>query len=143
MLAIDDSSCSWLSNTIGTAELLDGLTALGTELFHWTSPNWISIGSVGNCTVECIDTGSWGIDDGIRRFDEDCINVFVWLLPKLNDCVGPSTNSYSSIDGKIICGISSLDCLDGKDVSLGIGWDEMIFVFDDGTDLLVGFVRAE
>jgi hypothetical protein len=36
-----------------------------------------------------------------------------------------------------------LDCLDGKDVSLGIGWDEMIFVFDDGTDLLVGFVRAE
>ncbi len=116
---------------------------MGTELFHWTSPNWISIGSVENCTVGCIDTGSWGIDDGIRRFDEDCNDIFFSLLSKFNDCVGPSTNSNSSIDGTIICGISSLNCLDGKDVSLGIGWDKVVFVLDDGNDLFGGFLRVE
>jgi hypothetical protein len=116
---------------------------MGTEPFHWISPNWISIGSVENCIIGCINTGSWGIDDGVRRFDKGCNNVFFWLLSKLNDCVWSSTNSYSSINGDIICGIFSVDCFDSKDVSLGFISDEVIVVLDDEIDLLVGFVRVE
>lgn len=151
LLTIDDNSCSWLFNSVGITISLGGLTAIGIESFHWTSPNWTSIGSVENWTVGCIATGCWGIDDNIRGFDKVCTVDFCWLLSKCNDCVGPSTNSYSSIDGEIICGgggSSSLDCLDGKDVSLGIGWNEVavVFVFDDdddddGIDLLGGFGR--
>lgn len=119
-----------------------GLTAIGTELFHWTSPNCISIGSVENCTVGCIETGCCGIDDCIRRFVNFCS-----LLSKFIDCVGSLTNTYSSIGGEIICGISSVDDFDGKDVSLGIGWNEvLVLVFDfddDGMDLLDGFERFE
>jgi hypothetical protein len=110
---------------------------MGTESFHWTSPNWISMGLVGNCTVGCIDTGFWGINDGIRRFGEDCNDVFFSLLSKLNDCGTPSINSYSSVDGEVIC-VSSLFDSSGNDViSLGICSDDIVVV-DNGTDLLIG-----
>lgn len=124
-------------NDISSSWLLDGLTAVGTESFHCTSPNWISIGSIEYCTVGCIETGSWGIADGIRRLDEDCIDIFFWLLSKVNDWVGPSTNSYSSINEDVICGMFSFDCFNGKDVSLGRG------ASDGGISLGGGLVRAE
>lgn len=129
VLPMDDISSSWS---------LDGLTAVGTESFHCISPNWISIGSVENCTVGCIETGIWEIADGIRRLDEDGgIDIFFWLLSKVNDWVEPSTNSYSSINEDVIGGIFSFDCFDGTDISLGRG------VSNGGFGLWVGLVRAE
>ncbi len=92
---------------------MDGVTAIGIESFHWISPNWISIGSVENWIVRCIDTGCRGIDDGIECFvvDDDDKGVCLRLLSNVNDCVVPPINSYSSVDVDGVGVISSF-CLD-------------------------------
>ncbi len=116
-----------LFNEFARIELVDGVTAIGTESFHWTSPNWISIGCVENCTVGCIDTGCWGMDDGIGRFVDDDV---LRLLSNVNDCVVPPINSYSSVDDDVGVGVISCFCFDEEIVSLGFSWID--------NDLLLG-----
>ena len=111
-------SCSYSnvcsSNDFARIGLLDGVIAIGTESFHWTSPNWTSIGLLENRIVGCIHTACWGIDRLIKTDDDDDdetddeTEVFFWLLSNVNDWDVPPMNSYSSADDDIVGVISSL-----------------------------------
>lgn len=117
-----DKSCS--SNDLFDIGLLDGVTGIGTESFHWISPNWISIVFDEYCIVGCIDTGSCGIDDGVGRFGSGDKEVFFRLLSNVNDWVVPPMNSYSSVDNDVI-GIISSFCFDDI-ISLEFIWLSVI-----------------
>ncbi len=111
------------SNDFVNIGLLDGggVIAIGIESFHWTSPNWISIGSVENWIVGCIETGSWGIDDDIiGRLVNDVNGLFLRLLSNVNDCDVPPINSYSSVEEDVVGVISSLIFDDVNGISFNL-----------------------
>lgn len=97
--------------------LLDGVIAIGTESFHWTSPNWISIGWCENRIDLCMQTAFWGIIDETE--------FFFWLLSNVNDWDVPPENSYSSIDddtiGVIFSWISEDDVTSTTDLIWSVG----------------------
>ncbi len=101
---------------------MDGVIVIGIESFHWTSPNCISIGFVENRIVECINTGCWGIDDGVRCFVNDVNELFLRLLSNVKDWDVPPMNSYSSVDDDVVVGVISSVCFDEDIISLGLTW---------------------
>ncbi len=97
---------------------MDGVIVIGIESFHWTSPNWISIGFIENCIVGCINTGCWGIDDGVRCFVNDINELFLRLLSNVKDWDVPPINSYSSVDDDVGVGVIPSVCFDEDIISL-------------------------
>lgn len=113
------------SNDLANIGLLDGVIAIGTESFHWTSPNWISIGFVENRTVGCMETGFWGIkEDGVD---------FFWPWSNVNDCDEWPMNWYPSTADEMVGVVSSSTFEDGvtsvdlifsirSRISIGLCW---------------------
>jgi hypothetical protein len=81
-----------------------------------------------------METGCWGIDDGIGRLVDDGNGLFLRLLSNVNDCVVPAMNSYSSADDDGVGVISSF-CFDGEMIGSGFGWVGMDLV-------LFGYLRV-
>ncbi len=133
MFCFSSHSVDCSSNDFVKTGLLDGVIVIGMELFHWTSPNCISSGLIENWIVGCIETGSWGIDDGVRRLVNDGTGLFFRLLSNVNDWDVPPMNSYSSVDEDVVGVISSF-VFDEEMISVGLDIDFVLFI---------GFVRDE
>lgn len=75
-----------------------------------------------------METGSWGMDDGMGRLANDGDGLFFRLLSKVKDWDAPPMNSYSSVEEDVVGVISSF-ALEDATASVGL---EIGLVFSTG-----------